>query len=476
MDIKDFRKYAHEVADWMADYFENVHTYPVKPSVKPGEIKDQIPYLPPQQGESMSQIMNDLNDKIIPGMTHWQSPNFFGYFNANNSGPSVIAEMITASMGAQCMVWLTSPAATELEERMMEWLQQIMGIPDGFTGVIQDTASTATLVSLLTAREKKSSYRINQEGFLSQKEKFIIYSSAEVHSSIDKAVKIAGFGIDNLRKIPVDESFAMIPNLLESAINKDLQDGNIPLAVISALGTTGSTAIDPIRTIGEICKKFDLWHHVDAAFAGTALILPEKRWMADGLEMADTYVFNPHKWMFVNFDCSVYFVKDTEALKKTFSITPEYLKTAQDDQVSNFRDWGIQLGRRFRALKLWFVIRNYGVNGLQEKIREHLELTEWFKKELENATDFEILAPVPLNTICFRYHPLRINDPEKLNMLNQKLIEKLNNTGKLFLTHTKLNGHFTLRIVIGQTNVEQSHVEDAWNLIQSKARSMELGD
>lgn len=471
MNTAEFRKHAHELVDWMADYFDQVEKLPVLPPVNPGQIKAQLPLAPPDQPEGFDQIFDDFKNIILPGMTHWQHPGFFAYFNANNSKPSVLAEMLTATLGSQCMIWLTSPAATELEDRMMEWLGQMLGLPNTFTGVIQDTASTATLCAILTAREKKTGFKINQEGF-NAPEKLMVYCSEQAHSSIEKAVKIAGLGQKNLRKVPVDQDFALITARLEQMISEDTDQGYIPLCVISAIGTTGSTAIDPVRQISQVCQKYDIWHHVDAALAGTALLVPEMRWMADGVEMADSFVFNPHKWMFVNFDCSAYFVKDPQALINTFSITPEYLKTYQDDQVNNYRDWGIQLGRRFRALKLWFVIRNFGREGLQQKIRYHLKLAQWFKQQVEENSDYELLAPVLVNTICFRYLPANETDEGHLNQMNEQLLNRINQSGKIFMTHTRLQGKFTLRMSIGQTEIQKGQVEKAWQLIKVTAKSI----
>ncbi len=465
MKNSEFRKYAHELVDWMADYLENVENYPVKSPVSPGEIIAQLPDAPPENPESFSQIMQDFEKIILPGVTHWQHPNFHAYFPANSSPPSVLAEMLTATLGLQCMIWQTSPAAAELEERTMQWLQQMLDLPREWHGVIQDTASTATLCSILTAREQHSDYRINQKGF-AENPRFVVYCSEQTHSSIDKAVKIAGIGSDNLRKIAVDENYAMQPEALEAAIRADIAAGYHPLCVVATLGTTGSTAIDPLRPIGEICRRFGVWLHVDAAYAGTALILPEFRRMADGLELADTFVFNPHKWMFTNFDCSAYFVKDKGALIRTFEILPEYLKTSEDNRVNNYRDWGIQLGRRFRALKLWFVIRSYGVEGIRKKLRQHIYLAQQVVKWMTSHPDFELLAPAPLNAICFRYHPANIADEAILNELNEKLLQRLNASGEVFLTHTKLNGRYTIRLIVGQTNVALKHVEKVWALIQ----------
>jgi len=471
MDLKDFRKYAHELADWMADFMENIEDYPVRSQVKPGEIESRLPENPPQKGESFEDIFKDFKDIIMPGMTHWQHPRFFAYFPANSSYPSVLAEMLTAALGAQCMIWQTSPSATELEERVMEWLKKMTGLPDYFEGVIQDTASTSTLVSILTAREKLSGYHINDNGF-SGNLKFTAYCSEETHSSIEKDIKIAGLGAGNLRKIEVDESYAIIPEKLEAAVKKDLVSGYKPCCVIATIGTTGSTAIDPLRPVGEICKKYGIWLHVDAALAGTALILPGYRWMIDGIEYVDTFVFNPHKWMFTNFDCSAYFVRDREALVKTFEIHPEYLKTKEGKLVNNYRDWGIQLGRRFRALKLWFVIRTFGIDGIRQTIESHIRMAQSIKERIEKAPDFELLAPVPLNTVCFRYKPEGIKDEEDLNEMNARLLEELNATGKVYFTHTKLRGRYTIRFVVGQTYVKPRHVDEGWDLIVNTARKI----
>jgi len=471
MKIAEFRSHAHELVDWMADYLEHIEQRPVKPAVAPGDILGRLPSLPPDGPEDFHRIFGDFTDIILPGMTHWQHPSFFAYFPANSSPPSILAEMLTATMGAQCMSWATSPAATELEERVMEWLRGMIGLPDTFTGVIEDTASTATLCALLSARERASAYRINADGFPAGG-RFTVYCSTEAHSSIEKGVKIAGLGKSSLRTIPVDATYAMNVDALERAIAADLKEGCTPLCVVAAIGTTGSTAIDPLRPIAEICRKHNLWLHVDAAYAGTALLLPEMRWMIDGIELVDSFVFNPHKWMFTNFDCSAYFVADQEALVKTFEILPEYLKTAEGTRVRNYRDWGIQLGRRFRALKLWFVIRTYGVSGLQEMVRTHIELARSFAENVRETADFEILAPVPLATVCFRYHPRGVGDESRLNSLNSALMDRLNAGGRLYLTHTKLGGRVALRLVVGQTQVAQRHVAEAWSLITSTARDL----
>ena len=467
MNNQDFRKFGHELVDWMADYLEdlaNTTKYPIKSQVKPKEIFNKLPNQPPTRAESFKSIFQDFKDIIMPGITHWQSPNFHAYFQANNSHWSILAEMLTSTLGAQCMIWDTSPAAAELEEKVMNWLRDMIGLPGNFTGVIQDTASTSSMVSLLTAREKFTDFECNSKGLYSF-DKFTVYCSEQAHSSIEKGIKIIGLGKDNLRKVPIDENFALIPSKLDEMIENDIKNGYKPLIVVAAIGTTGSTAIDPLKEIGKICKeKYHIWLHVDAALAGTALILPEMRYMIEGIEFVDTFVFNPHKWMFSNFDVSAYFVKDVEALVKTFEILPEYLKT-KTKGVNNYRDWGIQLGRRFRALKLWFVIRGYGLEGLQEKIRFHLQLTQKIVTNIKQSDNFELLAPVPVNTICFRFKPSKITDENELNEMNEQLLEKLNATGKVYFTHTKLQGKYTIRFVIGQTEVQERHVDYAWNLI-----------
>jgi len=466
--VDEFREHAHQFVDWMANFYQDIESYPVKSQVKPGEILNQLPLSAPEKGESMNIIFDDFKKIILPGMTHWQSPGWMAYFPANSSYPSVLAEMLTATLGAQCMSWETSPAATELEERMMEWLKHAMGLPDNFIGVIQDTASTATLCALLSARERASGFTINQEGFENHKN-FRLYCSTETHSSIDKAVRIAGFGQNNLVKIPVNEKLAIIPDKLDDAIRQDIYDGNKPVAVIASIGTTGTMAIDPLKEVSEICQRYDLWLHVDAAFAGSATILPECRWMIDGLENADSYVFNPHKWLFTNFDLSAYYVKDKKTLIRTFAILPEYLKTTVDQRVNNYRDWGIQLGRRFRALKLWFVLRNFGLDGIRERIRKHNQNISELVDRLASSPEIEILAPTYLNMVCFRFNTGNIPE-DKLNEINERILQRVNDTGKVFLTHTRINGKFTIRLVSGQTYVEKRHIEQAWELLQQSAK------
>jgi len=471
MDSNTFRRHAHQFVDWMADYMEQVENYPVKSQVQPGEIYAQIPAVLPDNGVSIDTIFQDFQDKILPGITHWQSPNYYAYFPANVSPPSILAEMLMSTMGAQCMKWETSPAAAELEERVMEWLRDAMGIPATWDGVIQDTASTATLAALLCAREKHSNYQVNEKGFAGFAN-YRVYCSTETHSSIEKGVKIAGLGKKNLVKIAVDDDLAMRPDLLQKAIEEDLAAGYHPLCIVVAVGTTGTTAIDPLDVIGDIAEEHNIWLHVDAAYAGSALLLPEFHWMIKGIEKADSFVFNPHKWLLTNFDCTAYFIKDTQALVNTFAILPEYLKTRTDGQVNNYCDWGVPLGRRFRALKLWFVLRYYGLEGLQKKLRGHMKMAKWLEEQVIKAPDFELLSPRSLNLVCFHYKPPHLSDMTTINSLNEKLLHQLNDSGKIFLTHTKIRGAYTLRIVIGQTTVQQQHIETAWGLLQETARKL----
>ena len=467
MNKDEFRQWGYRFVDWVADYFENVGQYPVRPAIQPGDIKKRLPEEAPVQGEPMEAVFADFQEIVVPGMTHWQHPSWFAYFSANNSPPSVLAELLTAGMGAQCMIWETSPAAAEMEEVVLEWLRKLLGLPEGLSGVIQDTASTASLVALLTAREQVTEYESNRRGL---REPLLVYVSEEAHSSVEKGAKIAGFGSENIRKVPTDAAFAMIPEELEKALAADKDRGLQPACVVATIGTTSSSAIDPLEPIGRICRRHNVWLHVDAAYAGTAAILPEKRWIFEGAEHADSLVFNPHKWMLTNFDCSAYYVKDAGALIRTFEIHPEYLKTGVDAMVKNYRDRGIQLGRRFRALKLWFVLRSYGVEGIQAMVREHIRLAQLFKEWVEAHDLFEVMAPVPLSLVCFRLNDGRPED--ELDRLNRDLLKRLNQTGRLLLTQTSLKGKYVIRMAIDSHTTREQHVRDAWGLIQETAAGL----
>ncbi len=470
MTTDEFRRSAHSLVEWMAGYMENVAGFPVKSAVKPREIFDMIPDEPPLNPEPFTSLVKDLEEIIMPGITHWQHPDFYAYFPANTSPPSILAEMIIATLGAQCMMWETSPAAAELEEKMMNWLRDLAGLPACFEGVIQDSASTATLAAIISAREKITGYKTNKNGCKSAGT-IRVYCSGQTHSSVEKAVKICGIGSRNLVRVNVRDDFSMDPDELEKAVKEDKKKGYIPCCVVATVGTTGTTAIDPVKRIGEICAGNGIWLHVDGAFAGNALILPEFQWMLDGKEYIDSFVFNPHKWLFTNFDCSAYFVRDAGYLIRAFEILPEYLKTRTRGRVNDYRDWGVPLGRRFRALKLWSVIRTYGVKELREKLRYHIKIAARLSEMIARETDFEILAPVVLSLVCFRYIPAGKSE-EDLNAINEKLNHALNDSGKIYLSHTVLNGKYTLRMVTAQTNVTLDRVEKAWALIMQYARSI----
>jgi aromatic-L-amino-acid decarboxylase len=464
MTPDEFRARGRDVIDWIADYMEHVEEYPVMSTVKPGDITAKLPDHPPRQRDPFDAVLADLDEIVLPGITHWQSPNFFGYFPANASGPAILGDLVSSGLGVQGMLWATSPAATEVETRMMDWLVEMLGLPDRFSssgaggGVIQDSASSATLAALLAAREKATEGASNKHGVDGT---IVVYTSTQAHSSVEKAVKIAGIGSERLRLIDVDDTFAMRPDALEAAIRADLDAGLLPAFVSATVGTTSSTAIDPLPAIGEICARHGVWLHVDAALAGTAALLPEMRWIHEGLDAADSYVFNPHKWMLTNFDCTAFFVADRAALIDALSILPEYLRNtaSESGEVFDYRDWHVPLGRRFRALKLWFVIRHYGVEGLQSVVREHLRLAREFAAWVDQDPDFELAAPVPVNLVCFRH----VGGDE----VNEAIMHRLNTSGELFLTHTKLDGRFTLRLSIGQTRTEERHVRKAWELIRT---------
>jgi aromatic-L-amino-acid/L-tryptophan decarboxylase len=445
----------------MADYLRDVHTLPVLPDVRPGDLRRALPAAAPEQGEPFERIFADFERLIVPGMTHWGHPRFFAYFSANYSPPSILAEMLTAAMGAQCMSWITSPAATELEQVTMGWLAGMLRLPAGFTGVIQDTGSTSTLVALISARDRAR----NAAG---EGVRLRVYASSEAHSSVAKGVRLAGYGPDSLRAIATDAEFAMRPELLAAAIAEDRAAGIVPACVVATVGTTSSTAIDPLPAIAEICRRERVWLHVDAAWAGSAAILPELRSMLDGVEHADSFFFNPHKWLLVNFDCSAYYVRDVDALLRSFALTPEYLRTSRDAEVVNFRDWGPQLGRRFRALKLWFVLRSYGVTGIQEMLRGHIALGHEFASWVRAEPEFEVMAPSPVGLVCFRHRPPALAaDEAALTEHNRAILERVNRSGRAFLTHTSLNGRYAIRLATGQRGTRREHVEEAWELIKN---------
>jgi aromatic-L-amino-acid decarboxylase len=466
MTPDEFRRHGHAVVDWIADYYARIESYPVLSRAKPGQIRDSLPAKPPAKGETFDAILGDIEKLIVPGITHWQSPNFFAFFCSNTSGPSILGDLLSSGLGVQGMLWATSPACTELETHVLDWLVGMLGLPEKFLststggGVIQDTASSASLCALLAGRERATNFASNRRGCDG---KLVAYTSSQAHSSIEKDVRIAGMGLDNLRLIGVDENFAMDARALAQQIDADRRAGLVPCFVCATIGTTSSNAIDPLPEIGRICRENNLWFHVDAAMSGTAALCPEFRHTHAGVELADSYAFNPHKWMFTNFDCNCFYVADRRALIQTLSVLPEYLRNqaTESGAVIDYRDWQIPLGRRFRALKLWFVIRHYGVEGLQHHIRRHVELAQQFAGWVKTDDRFELAAPVPLNLVCFRH--------KGGDEVNHGLMERLNRSGDLYLTHTKLAGRTTLRMCIGQTNTEARHVERAWKRIQEEA-------
>jgi len=469
MNPQEFREFGRAVVDWIADYYEDIEKFPVLSQVQPGEIRSYLPKDAPQEPESFGAILRDMNKVIMPGVTHWQSPNFFAYFPANASGPSILGDFLSSALGVQGMLWATSPSCTELETLVLDWLVPMLGLPEKFLsssqggGVIQDTASSSSLCAMLAARERVTNFTSNRKGCDGR---LVAYTSNQAHSSLEKAAMVSGVGTDNLRLITVDDNFAMRPEVLAKQIEEDRKAGLTPFFVSATLGTTSSNAFDPLPTIGEICRTNKLWLHVDAAMSGTAALCPEFRYLQQGLEFADSYTFNPHKWMFTNFDCNCFYVADRKSLINTLSILPEYLRNqaTESGEVFDYRDWHIPLGRRFRSLKLWFVIRHYGIEGLQFHVRRHVALAQQFLAWVKQDDRFEVAAPAPLNLVCFRHHGG--------DKANEELMSRLNRSGDLYLTHTKLNGKFTLRLCVGQTNTDQRHVEQAWKRIQEEAAKL----
>jgi len=465
MTTDEFRKQGHEIINWIADYYEKIEEYPVFPKVQPGDIRSSLPKQAPEEGKSYDKIMNDM-DLIMPGITHWQSPNFHAYFPCATSGPAILGDLISTGLGVNGMNWATSPSCTEVESHVLDWIVDMMDLPKGFKtdskggGVIQDTASSSSLVALIAAREKITNGLSNDEGC---KQRLTAYTSSQSHSSIEKAVGISGIGKNNLRLVDVDETFAMRPDHLENLIKDDLSNNRLPAYVCVTIGTTSSTAIDPLVAIGKICKKYGIWLHVDAAMAGPVALCPEYRHILDGLEYADSYSFNPHKWMLTSFDCSLFYVMDRAKLIQSLTIMPEYLKNAnsQKEEVFDFRDWGIPLGRRFRSLKLWHVINYYGINGLQAYIREHMENTQKLKSWIEQDKRFEIVAPVSLTLICFR---LAVGCRK-----TEQLLNAINKSGRAHLTHTKLNDQYIIRFSVGQPTTTLEHLKKTWVFIQETA-------
>ena len=458
----DFRTEAHALVDWIADYLENIESRRILPDVKPGDILRQLPTSAPETGEPFERIFADFERVIMPGIVQWQHPNWFAYFASNNSPASLLGEMLSSGLAVHAMSWVTSPAATELEQVTVDWVRQLLGFPDHLRGVIQDTASTATLAAVIAGRDA-AWRRAGRDA------RIVFYASNEAHSSVAKAARLAGFGPDQVRSVATDERLAMRPDSLEALVREDVAAGRVPAVIVATVGSTSSAAVDPIRAIGEIARRSGAFYHVDAAWAGSAAIAPEFRAAFDGLELADSVVTNPHKWMGVNFDCTLQFIRDLPAWFESFALTPEYLKSAHDAQVVNYRDWGIQLGRRFRALKLWFVLRSEGAEVIRARIREHIRLGELFASWVDADPDFERMAPPSFALVCFRHRPAGADD-SKLDEHNRRLLDRINATGRVHMIGTTLRGRFVIRMAIGQRNTAERNVREAWDVITAVRR------
>ncbi len=464
MPISEFRRHGYAVIDQLADYFERIEDYPVLSQVEPNWLKMNLPQSAPESGEDFGAILHDVDKLIMPAVTHWNHPNFHGLFATSTSSIGVFSEMFAAAFDMKAMLWRTSPASTELEDVVLDWLRQMMDLPGHFEGIIYDTASVSTMHAIAAAREK-AGFGIRDQGMSGRDDVPLlrVYCSEHVHSSIDKSVITLGLGLRSLRKIACNERFEMIPEKLADAIEQDIDAGYVPICVIPTIGTTSTSSVDPVDAIADICEKYGLWLHVDAAYAGSTAIVPEFRHFFKGWEHADSIVVNPHKWLFTPFDLSVLYCKDLNTLKDAFSLVAEYLKTSDEQTVKNGMDYGIQLGRRFRALKLWFVIRYFGREGLIARITEHCRLARLFASWVEASDNFELLAPVPFALVCFRACPPGASD---LNALNERIMNDINSSGEAFLSHTKLDGKYTLRLSVGSIRVEERHLTKVWELLQ----------
>ena len=469
MDPEQFRKMGKEVVDWIADYLQHPEQYPVLSKVRPGDIKRQLPETPPATAESMETILSDFHRIILPGITHWNHPGFLAYFSNSASASGILAEMLATALNVNGMLWRTSPSATELEELVLDWFRQMLGLPREFHGVIIDTASVSTLVALTAAREAVHR-RIREQGLAGRTDlpRLRLYCTEHTHSSIEKAAIVLGVGQEGVCKVPSDSAFRMNTKALAAAIGKDRAKGWLPFAVVATVGTTSTTSIDPVPAVADICQNEHLWLHVDGAYGGAAAIVPEMRPVLDGCNRADSFVTNPHKWLFTPMDCSVLFTRHVGTLKQAFSLVPEYLKTT-DGEVNNYMDWGVQLGRRFRALKLWFIIRSFGVDGLADRLREHCRLAHEFASWIDAENTFERMAPVPFSVVCFRFHPRHISEESKLEQVNAQILDRVNATGEVFLSHTKLNRRYVLRIAIGNLATTEKHIVRLRELLKNEA-------
>jgi aromatic-L-amino-acid/L-tryptophan decarboxylase len=469
MPGEEFRRYGHELIDWIADYFEHLEEFPVLPRAEPGWLKGQLPASPPEKGEDFGDVIKDIDKLILPAVTHWNHPNFHGLFSTSGSSVGIFGDMLASAFDMKAMLWRTSPVSTELEDVTLDWLRQLLGLPESFDGIIYDTASVSTMHAIAAARER-AYLAIRDDGMSGRTDLplLCVYASEHVHSSIDKSVITLGLGQRCLRRIEVNERFEMIPERLAEAIGDDVEAGNIPICVIPTIGTTSTSSVDPVDAIADICEKHSIWLHVDAAYAGPAAAAPEFRSLFKGWDRADSIVLNPHKWLFTPFDLSVLYCREMGVLKQAFSLIPEYLRTSDQEFVKNGMDYGIQLGRRFRAIKLWFVLRYFGREGVVARIREHCRLAQLFVSWVEESENFELMAPVPFSLVCFRAKPAGVDD---LDAFNERLMNEINASGEAYLSHTKLNGVFTLRLSIGSIRVEERHIAKVWDLIVSAART-----
>jgi aromatic-L-amino-acid decarboxylase len=468
MSVEDFRRYGHQLVDWIGDYYAGLNERPVLAQIQPGDLLNHLPIAPPAEGQSMDAILADVERLIVPALTNWHHPSFFAYFATSTSAPGIFGEMLSAAFDVKALLWRAAPAATELEEVTLRWLRQMLALPEEFGGIIYDTASVSSMHALAAARESLN-LRIREDGMSGRADLPLlrIYSSEQAHSSIEKGVLTLGFGQRALRKIPTDAEFRMDAAALARAIEEDKQNGIRPCAVVATVGTTSTSSIDPVSAIADLCAEHDIWLHVDAAYAGSAAIVPELRHVIAGSERADSFTLNPHKWLFTPFDLSVLYCRRMDVLHRAFSLVPEYLRAPAQERetVINHSEYGIQLGRRFRALKLWFVLRYFGHEGLAARIREHCRLAQLFAAWVDNAPDWERLAPAPLSLICFRARPVDIDDEARLDALNEQLMHDLNASGAAFLSHTKLHDQFTLRLSIGNINTTEAHVRRVWQLL-----------
>ncbi|VVM42568.1 L-2,4-diaminobutyrate decarboxylase [Pseudomonas fluorescens] len=466
MTPEQFRQHGHQLIDLIADYRQTIAERPVMAQVEPGYLKAALSVAAPDQGEPFEAILDDFNKLVMPGLSHWQHPDFYGYFPSNGTLSSVLGDFLSTGLGVLGLSWQSSPALSELEETTLDWLRQLLGLSTQWSGVIQDTASTSTLVALICARERASDFALTRGGLQGQPKPLIVYASAHAHSSVDKAALLAGFGRENIRLIATDEQFAMQPAALQAAIEADLAAGNQPCAVVATTGTTTTTALDPLAAIGAISQAHQLWLHVDSAMAGSAMILPECRWMWDGIELADSVVVNAHKWLGVAFDCSIYYVRDPQHLIRVMSTNPSYLQSAVDGEVKNLRDWGIPLGRRFRALKLWLMLRSEGVEALQQRLRRDLDNARWLAAQVEAAEDWQVLAPVQLQTLCIRHCPDGL-EGAALDAHTRAWADRLNGSGLAYVTPATLEGQWMVRVSVGALPTEREHVERLWANLQA---------